>query len=214
MKFVEKKDSACGVDGMKEHYYCSNCKTYFSDAEGKKSVDYKDLIIPNNHNVKTYPYVAPTCDKEGLTEGKTCLTCGDVIIKQQSIPKTDHNYPSNWSLVSLSDCKTEGVRKKVCRNCGNEIYDSIPKTAHDYDANGKCSSCGKLEKEPEPETPGQGNNGGNNNENNNNDNGNNTVNCSCSCHKTGILNWFFKFIIFIQKIFKANQICKCGMAHY
>lgn len=39
-------------------------------------------------------------------------------------------------------------------------------------------------------------------------------NCSCNCHKSGIANFFFKLILFFQKLFKSNQVCKCGMAHY
>lgn len=39
-------------------------------------------------------------------------------------------------------------------------------------------------------------------------------NCSCNCHKGGIAGFFFKIILFFQKLFRANQICKCGIAHY
>lgn len=39
-------------------------------------------------------------------------------------------------------------------------------------------------------------------------------NCSCNCHKNGIAKFFFKFILFFQKLFKANKTCKCGINHY
>lgn len=39
-------------------------------------------------------------------------------------------------------------------------------------------------------------------------------NCSCACHKKGIANFFFKIILFFQKIFKKNRVCSCGAAHY
>ena len=38
--------------------------------------------------------------------------------------------------------------------------------------------------------------------------------CSCSCHKNGIAKFFFNFILFFQKLFKANKTCKCGINHY
>ena len=38
--------------------------------------------------------------------------------------------------------------------------------------------------------------------------------CSCSCHAGGIKGFFFKIILFFQKIFKKNQVCACGIAHY
>ena len=39
-------------------------------------------------------------------------------------------------------------------------------------------------------------------------------NCSCNCHKGGIKGFFFKFILFFQKIFRTNKVCKCGINHY
>ena len=41
-----------------------------------------------------------------------------------------------------------------------------------------------------------------------------TEGCSCNCHKDGIAGFFFKIILFFQKLFKANQVCDCGIAHY
>ena len=41
-----------------------------------------------------------------------------------------------------------------------------------------------------------------------------TEGCSCNCHKGGIAGFFFKIILFFQKIFKTNKECKCGIYHY
>lgn len=41
-----------------------------------------------------------------------------------------------------------------------------------------------------------------------------TKDCTCNCHKTGIMKFFFKFMNFFQRIFKKNQFCECGVAHY
>ncbi len=38
--------------------------------------------------------------------------------------------------------------------------------------------------------------------------------CPCNCHKKGIANFFFKIILFFQRIFGQNKTCKCGIAHY
>ena len=40
------------------------------------------------------------------------------------------------------------------------------------------------------------------------------ANCSCACHKKGIINFFYKIILFFQKIFRKNKVCKCGVYHY
>lgn len=39
-------------------------------------------------------------------------------------------------------------------------------------------------------------------------------NCSCNCHSSGFMNLIFRIILFIQKIFKMNSVCTCGIAHY
>lgn len=39
-------------------------------------------------------------------------------------------------------------------------------------------------------------------------------NCSCNCHKSGFMGFIWKIIIFFQKLFKTNQTCACGIAHY
>ena len=39
-------------------------------------------------------------------------------------------------------------------------------------------------------------------------------NCSCNCHKGGIAGFFFKLILFFQKIFRTNKTCSCGVNHY
>lgn len=38
--------------------------------------------------------------------------------------------------------------------------------------------------------------------------------CTCLCHKTGFLAFIYKIALFFWKLFKTNQTCKCGWAHY
>ena len=201
IKYVKEVPSSCGVDGIKAHYYCENCHAYFKDAEGKTTVGYNELIIKNNHKTEVLSYVAPSCTKEGLTSGIRCKTCGRTIQKQEIIPKTSHSYPTYWSTVSSATCEAEGIREKVCTVCKYRLTEKIRKLSHNYDKDGNCIYCGKNESDPEPENPGSS--------------GSDTVNCSCNCHKKGILNFFFKIILFFQRIFRVNQFCKgCGVAHY
>ncbi len=37
--------------------------------------------------------------------------------------------------------------------------------------------------------------------------------CECKCHKGGIEGFFFKFVLFFQKIFGMNTVCGCQMKH-
>lgn len=37
--------------------------------------------------------------------------------------------------------------------------------------------------------------------------------CSCKCHKGGIISFFFKIIIFVQRLLGINSVCICGAEH-
>lgn len=43
---VKAKAATCGANGMKEHYYCEYCMSYFNDKEGKEATKKSALIIP------------------------------------------------------------------------------------------------------------------------------------------------------------------------
>ena len=38
--------------------------------------------------------------------------------------------------------------------------------------------------------------------------------CSCNCHKDGFMGAIWKILRFFYKLFKTNQYCACGAAHY
>lgn len=37
--------------------------------------------------------------------------------------------------------------------------------------------------------------------------------CGCKCHQGGIAGFFFKIVLFFQKLFGQNKVCDCGMNH-
>lgn len=38
-------------------------------------------------------------------------------------------------------------------------------------------------------------------------------NCDCKCHKGGIAGFFYKIVLFFQKLFGQNKVCACGVKH-
>lgn len=40
-----------------------------------------------------------------------------------------------------------------------------------------------------------------------------TQGCDCKCHKGGFEGFFFKLLLFFQKIFGINKVCGCGINH-
>ena len=104
-----------------------------------------------------------------------------------------HSYTQE-EVVLEPTCTATGEKRSAC-SCGNYIEETIPALGHtDDDNDGKCDRCGEKAGEPAPSNPSQ--------------------NCSCACHKKGIANFFFKIILFFQKIFKKNRVCNCGVWHY
>ncbi len=83
-------------------------------------------------------------------------------------------------------CTEEGSITYTCY-CGDTYTKTIEPTGHTFeDGASKCSNC-DFDKSDD---------------------------CSCSCHKGGISGFFFKLILFFQKIFKTNKTCSCGVNHY
>ncbi|MBR6410550.1 MAG: hypothetical protein IKS35_04130 [Clostridia bacterium] len=75
--------------------------------------------------------VAPTCKETGLTEGRHCSVCGEVLIDQTEVPKTAHTEVVD-AAVPPSCSKTGLTEGKHCSVC-NEVLvaqTEVPKTAH------------------------------------------------------------------------------------
>lgn len=53
-----------------------------------------------NYEIVTIPAVEPTCTEDGLTEGGCCSVCGEILVPQEVVPKTDHHYVNGI----CSDC--------------------------------------------------------------------------------------------------------------
>ncbi len=80
---VTTTSATCAVAGVKV-YTCSKCA-------GKKYEDIKKLA----HTEVTDKAVAATCTETGLTEGKHCSVCEEVIVKQETIPALGHTDTDN-----------------------------------------------------------------------------------------------------------------------
>ena len=87
------------------------------------------------------------------------------------------------SATCIDSGITAGTYCNLCKTWLAE-RENIPAFGHNY-VEGVCVNCGDSKVED----------------------------CSCSCHKDGIAKFFFKIILFFQKLFGKNQICACGVQH-
>lgn len=69
--------------------------------------------------------VAATCTHTGLTEGKHCDVCKQVLEAQTETPALGHNYDSAWTTESEATCQSNGYEVQICDRDGcGEILDT------------------------------------------------------------------------------------------
>lgn len=145
---------------------CDMCEHEWSDATCQSPATCKlcgkteGLPIETNHDlVKTYA-VAPTCVKDGVTEGEYCRLCNIVMKKADTIPATGHDLVE-FDAVAPTCSKAGRNAGSECSKCGvviegGEEIEKLPHTevvvpgreatcTRKGQTEGKeCSICGKI----------------------------------------------------------------------
>ncbi len=103
--FVEEKAPTCAEEGLKEHYYCDDCKKYFTDSEGNEEVSYSDLIIEKLE----HQYETRYDENEHWQE---CTLCGDKKDVQAHNIEEERTEPT---------CCADGVLNNICHDCGYTV---------------------------------------------------------------------------------------------
>ena len=125
------KAATCTEDGV-EARYCDRC-----------GIEETRTIKAHGHVETTVAGKAATCTKDGLTDGVVCDICGEVIVAQEVIPATGHNY-SDWTVVKAATCTEDGVEERICENCGHKESREIKAHGHkEVTVPGKAATCTK-----------------------------------------------------------------------
>ena len=108
---VETVDATCTTAGYtKTTVICETCGETISETV--------EEIAALGHTEEIIPGKAATCTETGLTEGKKCTVCGEVLTAQEVIPATGHEYDENGTDT---DCNICGAARPTVIVDGNTV---------------------------------------------------------------------------------------------
>ena len=94
-----------------------------------------------NHNIVIDQAKEATCTATGLTLGKHCSKCGEILVAQETISKKSHEIV-NDSAIAATCTSTGKTAGSHCRTCGlvTSSQEITPMIGHNY-ISGECSMC-------------------------------------------------------------------------
>ena len=132
LTYHAKVEPTCVQAGTKEYWYCSECKTYYSDENGENVVSESQLAIPaSGHTEVTDAAVAATCTTDGKTAGKHCSVCNTVLVKQETIKANGHTEVIDKAVAPT--CTETGLTEgKHCSVCNEVLVKQEPVKANGH----------------------------------------------------------------------------------
>lgn len=95
----------------------------FSKIEAYMNVaDTEEIIPATGHTEEILPSVEPTCTETGLTEGKKCTVCGEVLVEQTVIDALGHSIEI-LPAVEPSCTETGLTEGQKCTVCGETLVE-------------------------------------------------------------------------------------------
>ena len=73
--------------------------------------------------------IMPTCTETGLTEGKHCSSCNEVIVEQKIVPARGH-YWNEGEITRPAYCTQAGMMVYTCGRCGETKMEKIEAKGH------------------------------------------------------------------------------------
>ena len=140
-------DATCTETGLTAGEHCTRCDHKVPQnvvpavGHADENKDYTcdvcnaDLCI--DHVEENIAGKAATCTETGLTDGKKCANCGDILVAQEVIPALGHSHEA---VITAPTCTAGGYTTYTC-HCGDSyVADEVEALGHFF-VEGKCE-CG------------------------------------------------------------------------
>ncbi len=105
-------------------------------------------IPANGHTEVIDSAVAATCTETGLTEGKHCSVCHEVLVAQEEAAALGHDRDAG-AVTKEPTCTETGSEKFTCKRCGEEKTEELPAKGHTEEVipaiAATCTAAGKTE---------------------------------------------------------------------
>ena len=122
------QEPTCTETGIK-HTTCERC------GDG-----YDEVLAAAGHTEEILEAVAPTCTETGLTEGKKCAVCGEILVEQETVEMIDHSYDEG-TVRTEATCTTDGEKVYTCDVCGFEKTETIEHGHKPVETVAKDATC-------------------------------------------------------------------------
>ncbi len=117
-EWVETKAPTCTEKGEETR----TCHCGYSESHAVAAAGHKEVMDPAK---------VPTCTETGLTEGKHCDLCGEVLVKQETVAATGHAW-GDWVTTVEPTEETEGEAQRTCATCGTKETKMLPVLGHTH----------------------------------------------------------------------------------
>ena len=128
-----------------EYYFELMTLNHYDKFDTYSTSTYQGITVEgktHTHNIEIMPAVLPTCTETGITEGRRCSTCGEVLVAQSVIPAKGHTPGTAATCTSNQTCTTCGaiVNNKLGHSY-NAVVTAPTCTAEGYTTH-SCTRCG------------------------------------------------------------------------
>lgn len=127
LEHFERVEPTCSKQGTIEHWYCTGCGNYYTDAAGTEKISKLKLDIDKDKTKHTaleeHAAVAPTCTEKGNIPYWSCADCGNYFSDengQNEINKSDVKLDAKGHSNQWTAFESNGVEyhAEKCSDCG------------------------------------------------------------------------------------------------